>query len=349
MAFELQTILNEKISEANLRAYCVRFEFGECQIDALSDILLDALVDYAFGYHTGILKTYNRRTLIEAAKSLYKIKDYENAKQIYLENDSVIDMEESGKSKELKDYEKQILNKGEFGELLLHVYLRDFFNTIPLLSKIYMKDTDGFTVHGFDAIHIGKDIEDSTKDSLFLGESKLYYRSSGNSGEAGVKDLANDIKEHFCKDFLYREFALVAKKQHNYIYPTDYKDKNTIEEYANFLKSKDSWIDELRAVSEKKGSLQELLNSVTIPVICTYESSLFTKYSDDTNPNFLNDYQSEIKSLQNIFNTKIRDIEVKTGEPIRTDLNIILVLLPIPSKKELVKTLHIKTWRQQNA
>ena len=97
------------------------------------------------------------------------------------------------KSEEQKQYEEQIQKKGEFGELLLHTYLRDYFNTVPLLSKIFLKDTDGFTVHGFDAIHIGRDLIDKSKDSLYLGESKIYFRSSGNSGASGVKDLAKDI------------------------------------------------------------------------------------------------------------------------------------------------------------
>jgi hypothetical protein len=32
------------------------------------------------------------------------------------------------------------LARGEFGELILHLLLRDFHDTVPLLSKIYFKD-----------------------------------------------------------------------------------------------------------------------------------------------------------------------------------------------------------------
>lgn len=349
MAFDLQTILNEKISEAQLRAYCVRFDFGECQIDALTEILMDALVDYAFGFHMGILEKYDRRILKEAAKSLYKIKGYEDAKKIYLDNDSVIDLDDSKKTEEEIQYENEIMKKGEFGELLLHTYLRDYFNTIPLLSKIYMKDTDGFPVHGFDAVHIGKDIIDNEKNSLFLGESKIYYRSTGKSGEAGVNDLAKDIENHFYKDFLYREFALIAKKQHNYISLEKYNDKNTIDRYSEFIKQKDEWINKIRDVSELKGSLQELLNSVTIPIICTYESTIFKKYDDDSSEHFNEEYNNEINELHILFKEKVSKIKKEKGEPIRTNLNIILILLPIPSKKDFVKLLHQKTWKQQNA
>lgn len=349
MAFDLQTVLIEKINEAHLRAYCVRFDFGECQIEALAEILMDALVDYAFGFHNGILEKYDRRILKEAATSLYKIQGYENAKKIYLDSDSVIDLNEMDKTEEQIKYEKEIMRKGEFGELLLHTYLRDYFNTIPLLSKICLKDTDGFTVHGFDAIHIGKNLVDLDKDSLFLGESKIYYRSSGKSGEAGVNDLAKDIESHFYRDFLYREFALIAKKQHNYISLEEYNDKNTIERYTEFIKQKDEWINKLRSVSEKKGSLQELLDSVTIPVICTYESKIFATIDDVLSDEFEEEYKKEVAALQKLFVDCVSEIKVEKGEPIRTNLNIILILLPIPSKKEFVKLLHQKTWRQQHA
>ena len=82
MTFELNTVLDEKINNASLRAYCIRFDFGICQIESLAEILMDALVDYAYGFHQGIQEQYTRRKLKEAAVSLYKIKGYENAKKM---------------------------------------------------------------------------------------------------------------------------------------------------------------------------------------------------------------------------------------------------------------------------
>ena len=76
MTFELNTVLDEKINNASLRAYCIRFDFGICQIESLAEILMDALVDYAYGFHQGIQEQYTRRKLKEAAVSLYKIKGY---------------------------------------------------------------------------------------------------------------------------------------------------------------------------------------------------------------------------------------------------------------------------------
>ena len=349
MSFELNTVLDEKINNASLRAYCIKFDFGVCMLDSLSEILLDALVDFAYGFHQGIQERYHRRILKEAAASLYKIKGYSAAKKLYLDDDSVLHIDDADKTDEVREYEEQIMKKGEFGELVLHVYLRDYFETVPLLSKIFFKDTDGFTVHGFDAIHIGKDPSDTFKDSLFLGESKIYYRKAGKSGIAGVKDLAKDIKEHFYRDFLTREFALVSKKKDAFLPLDEYNDKNTFDSYKAYLEIKNSWITRIQKVSEGKESLENLLSSVTIPVICTYESELFITFSDVNQDGFMEAYNNEIAELEITFKEEIKRIIVEKGEPIRTDLNIILILLPIPSKKALVKLIHHKVWNQQNA
>lgn len=350
MSFELNTVLDERINSASLRAYCIKFDFGVCMLNPLSDILLDALVDFAYGFHQGIQEhRYNRRVLREAATSLYKIKGFSDAKKLYLDDDSVLQIDDSDKADEVRKYEEQIMKKGEFGELLLHVYLRDYFETVPLLSKIFFKDTDGFTVHGFDAIHIGNDPSDLCKDSLFLGESKLYYRKAGKSGVAGVKDLVNDIKEHFYRDFLTREFALVSKKKDAFLPVEDYCDKNTIDSYKEYLDIKNSWITRIQKVCEGKESLENLLSSVTIPVICTYESELFITFTDICQDGFVDAYNAEVRELEAIFKDEIKRIVVEKGEPIRTNLNIILILLPIPSKKDIVKLLHHKVWNQQNA
>lgn len=194
--FNSQNVITEHISNADLRAYFVGFDFNVFRydhlIEYLLDVLVDVLVDFSFGYHTGILKTYDRRKLVEAAKSIYKISDdserkvFEEAKKKYVDENSEYE----------DDIADKYLKRGEFGEIILHLILRDFIKTIPLISKIFLKDSDGMTVHGFDAVHIGNCIEDSSKKSLYLGESKLY-----KDGKNGVKALIGDIEEHFKKDF----------------------------------------------------------------------------------------------------------------------------------------------------
>ncbi|QQS59646.1 DUF1837 domain-containing protein [Candidatus Peregrinibacteria bacterium] len=341
--FNSTNVISEHISNADLRAYCVGFDIGKYRYDHLVDYLLDVLVDFSFGYHTGILKNYDRRKLIEAAKSIYKItvnsdrKIFEEAKKKYVDEDS--------------EYEDEIadsyLKRGEFGEIILHLILRDFIKTVPLISKIHLKDSDGITVHGFDAIHIGNCIKDSSNKSLYLGESKLY-----KDGESGIKALIGDIEEHFKNDFLRREFILIGKKSDNFYKIENYEDQNTKNEYEQFLKEKDFWFSELDKIQTGKGKMEDLFKSVTIPLLCTYTSKVFENNTDENTEEFKKEYETEINNLKESFDKKIEELKKSyenSGEPISTNLNVILMLFPVPSKKELVKRLHTKLFHQQNS
>ncbi|RYZ83072.1 MAG: DUF1837 domain-containing protein, partial [Proteobacteria bacterium] len=89
-------------------------------------------------------------------------------------------------------------NRGEFGELLLHVIMRDFFKTIPAVSKIYYKDSANNTVKGFDAVHV---VETKTGLELWLGETKFY-----SSISRAMADVAKDLESHTQARFLRNEF-----------------------------------------------------------------------------------------------------------------------------------------------
>ena len=273
MIFNSSSIITEKRFSTNLHGYIVGFDFGLFRYEDLAEKLMDTLVDFAYGYHTGILENYDRRILKEAAKSLYNIKEFKDVKFVYVDNDSeLLDCEIKAQEKYLK--------RGEFGELILHLLLRDFFQTAPLVSKLYFKDTDGGVVHGFDIVHIGTDINDSTKNSIFLGESKLYSRKDNKAGKHGVEDLVKDIKSHFKRDFLKREIALIGKKKHSFAPINEQMNELIKKEYKDFLDYKDEWFDILSKVERGESKLQDFLESVTIPLVCTYQSELFTSYID---------------------------------------------------------------------
>ena len=314
-------------SEKIIKSYCsidkklnisfAGFDLGDFRYKELVEQIQRAIVDFAYGFHDGILETsYNIDILRESAKSLYKIEGFENAKKIYLDDELEI----------ADDIEDKYLKRGEFGELILHLLLRDFHESLPLLSKIYFKDSRGHAVHGFDSVHIAPDINNPSRFSFWFGESKLY-----NDGKAGIKALTKDIEEHFNKDYLREEFALLSKNKDNYVSLEEFKDLNKEEEYKNFLKLKDEWYDKLDSANK----LEDILSSVTIPMLCTYSSNTFNKFSDENSQDFLDELDGELSSLREHF-------EENLSRPIPTTLNIILFLFPVPSKKELVKQLHVK-------
>ena len=262
--FKSELVLEEKISDSSLRAYHVGFDQSQFRLDPLVDVIRRVIPEFSLGYHDGrsIPLTMMVEKLKEAAETVFLTDKYKL--------------------------------RGEFGELILHLLLRDFCNSIPLISKLYFKDAHNVPVHGFDGVQIT--IEGDEK-KLWLGESKLY-----KDPKAGVKELAKDVKKHVQADYLRKEFALISRK----------------------LPESTPEIEYWRNLMDKHQTLDKIYSSVVIPLVCTYSSALFKKHSSDSNAYF-KDFSEECQKLKSHFDSHC----------ISTNVELILLLLPVPDKDEL--------------
>lgn len=243
--FKSEKIIEEQISEASLRCYNVGFDQNKFRLQPLLDIIADVIPEFSLGYYGGssIPLTEARRRLREAALRLYTTDKYSK--------------------------------RGEFGEVILHLLLRDFCGSFPLLSKINFKDSTNTTVKGFDGIHI---VDDGDIKKLWLGESKLY-----SDGVSGVKALADDLKQHLNEDYLRKEFMLVSTKIHESVPNREY------------------WLD----LIHENNTLDAIFDGICIPMVCTYTSKLFNDHSDNTHE-YLDAFTFECKGLEKEFeNAKI--------------------------------------------
>lgn len=262
--FKSDLVIAEHVSTPPLKAYHVGFDRKKFRLTPLVDIIRNVIPEFALGYHCG--------TMIGLTSMVEKLK--EAAELVYLTD--------------------TYKNRGEFGELILHLLLRDFQNTIPLISKIYFKDNNDVPAHGFDGVQISINGDEK---KLWLGESKLY-----NSGSRGVSELAKDIEKHVNADYLRREFALISKK----------------------LPEATPEIEYWRELMDKHQRLDVILNGIVVPMVCTYDSDLFKKHNDNT-PEYFKDFEEEATRLFSSFDSK---------KP-KSDIEIVLMLLPVPSKDEL--------------
>ena len=262
--FKSENVIHEQISIDGLRAYHIGFDQNEFRLQPLVDIIRSVIPEFALGYHAG--------TSIPLTEIVDRLK--EAAETVYLTD--------------------KYKTRGEFGELILHLLLRDFHNTIPLISKIYFEDSYDVPAHGFDGVQI---TINGHEKKLWLGESKLY-----KSGKSGVKELTEDIKSHVNADYLKREFTLISRKLPENIPEIEY------------------W----RSLMDKHQKLDVIFSSIVIPLVCTYSSNLFLTHNNETEEYF-QDFENEIIELFEHFNKYKPD----------TDVEIILLLLPVPDKDEL--------------
>lgn len=299
--FKAHEVIEERVKAADLRSYLVGFDINDSgvsfyRLDPFVMKILSALHEFAYGFHEGT-QTDNTETLsklIDASRSIYKIDEYQKIKDLYLNSGALSD-----------DVADKYLRRGEFGELILHLILRDFHNTIPLLSKIYFKDSIGHTVHGFDAVHI-----DPLNKTLWLGESKLYI-----DPKKGINELIKDVEDHFKSDYLNSEFNLISKK-------IRHTQNSSEQEY---------WIKRLSSGTK----LSDKLNNINIPLLCTYSCDAFSKFDDENSIEFSEYYKNKILMLKKHFDDNY-------AHPLKMHLNIILMLFPVNNKIELVKKLHQK-------
>ena len=142
---------------------------------------------------------------------------------------------------------KKFENRGEFGELFLHAAIREVFNSIPAISKIFYKTAQNETVKGFDAVHV---VGPPDNLELWLGEAKFY-----TDIDAAVSAVVAELEAHTETDYLRGEFLLIKGK----IDP--------------------SWphAAALEAMLSENKSLDEIFSRACIAVLLTYDSLCLTQ------------------------------------------------------------------------
>lgn len=306
--FDTKNVILLKVNEDDLLSFLVDTDLldsGEYdwRIDDLAEAILNVVPEYVFADYIGesvpVTKMIER--LRESAKSIYKIKDYELMYRAYALHDEQAkqEVEDSG-----------FKRRGEFGELLLHLLLREFKGTIPLVSKVYFKDSAGVPAHGFDAVHVSPN-----EGILWLGESKLYSDAKG-----GIKALLSDLGEHIRREYLDEQFIIIKKNLEN-----------------NSIPQREYWINQLSSCSK----LSERLKMINIPLLCVYPDDIYKDFVDVGDSQAFDVHIHDVKKLKQFF-------DEHNTHPLKSELNIILLLFSIKDKDEFLTKLHQKLWHMQN-
>lgn len=201
--------------------------------------------------------------------------------------------------------------RGEFGELLLHIAVRQVYNSTPAISKIYYKSAMNDTVKGFDAVHIvgaGSDLE------LWLGEAKFY-----TDIDRAITDVVAELAKHTELDYLRSEFLLISGK----------------------VDASHAHAQAIQRLLSPNTSLDDVFERTCIPILLTYDSECLSRYKDCSQA-YIADFVSEVKAHSNAFYAKI------ASKKLPQELRICLFLLPLCTKEELVREFDkvLKQWHK---
>lgn len=188
-------------------------------------------------------------------------------------------------------------NRGEIGEILLFAILRRYFDTLPVISKIFFKSSANDTVKGFDGIHFSYVDE---KLLLWLGEVKFYTKYS-----SAVRDVLLELEDHLKTDFLREEFMWTSNKL-----------SDGHPDFSN-----------LSTVIDSSNSLDEIIDSINIPILITYRSNAIKKHKKS------NDAYK--KAISDEFQKRLAHFTEKCPS---VPVNIHLILIPLERKVQLVRS-----------
>lgn len=198
--------------------------------------------------------------------------------------------------------------RGEVGELLLHIAVRQVFDSLPAISKYYYKDSHSTTVKGFDCVHVVASHDESLE--LWLGEAKIYGKVTD-----AITDTIKSLKEHTQRDYLRSEFMVIT----NHIDP--------------------NWplASKLKDLIKPTVSLDDIFKCCCIPIFIAYNSDAVALHNE-VNAAFQLAFEKELRDNYKRLQDK--------GLPGK--IKIVVFLLPMKDKDQLLGHFdkRLKQWQQ---
>ncbi|UTN74840.1 DUF1837 domain-containing protein [Pseudomonas aeruginosa] len=140
--------------------------------------------------------------------------------------------------------------KGDYGELLLFLILKTFYDADRLVTKVKLRSSVKDQIKGFDCAHFTVDENEEVK--LWLGEVKFYKDFS-----KALDDVVGEIERHTQGQYLKDEFSILCPNvEVNHEVPVS-------EKIIEMLDGTIS-LDDVRIV---------------IPALITYETAMFNGFS----------------------------------------------------------------------
>lgn len=303
-----------KINEEDINTIFLNTDYDENGMlqyayDNFANVFSENILEYAFAY-VNIPRHEVTKKQREAAKSLLKLHEIEQLKAYFDNNVPETDWN--------KDFLKWYDKKGVFSEVILHLILKEFKDTIPLVSKVYFKDSFSQEAKGFDAVHVS---EDGT--TLWLGEAK-FYKAWKKKGviDGGIDELVNDLKKHFNKDYLEEQFVIIRRGlEAQFEHP-----------------QRAYWIEKL----SKPVLLKDIFQYVKIPLLCIYEDSVATDFLQDIDEAIKNEGIKTHTMTVREYYKQINDYKWKA------QVQTILILMPVEAKNKLIRYMIEKIWHMQS-
>lgn len=199
----------------------------------------------------------------------------------------------------------------ELAEIVLYGIMKDYYKAISVVPKIFYKQNSKDNAKGSDSVHIV--LEGDNEFSLWFGESK-FYNSIEN---ARLRKVIESVGNSLNTEKLRKENSIITNLSE---LNTAVQDDQLRERILHLL-SEDTSIDEIKP-------------RLHVPILLLHEcelTSACTEMSDDYRSKVMDHHRER---ATHFFAKQAEDLK---GIHKFSDITFHIILLPVPSKSEIVK------------
>lgn len=187
--------------------------------------------------------------------------------------------------------------RGELGELLIHIICVQEFKTRQFVARLFYKMRTNDQVTGFDIVHVRYDTAED-KLELWLGEAKIHKDFFG-----AVSKAIQTLSDHLDAGFLEEAKALIGPK----------------------IPKNDPLYDKLSWLFDQNVSLDELVDRIVVPVLVASNCTAVTSVGS-----LPINYQTEAENC-------LQKMQDRLSEKYGTELEIISLYMPLNDKDSLTE------------
>lgn len=218
---------------------------------------------------------------------------------------------ESAKHLRLLESDDDIGKGSEIAEILLYGIMKNHYNALPIVPKIFYKQNRNDYAKGADSVHIV--IESDNEFSLWFGEAKFY----NNIENARLDKIIESVKESLSLAKLQKENAII----------TNLNDIHEFAEISDELKA-----NIIRSLSQKQ-SIDKIKPILNIPILLLYECAI-TKAETHLTDKYMDSIKHfHIERATAYFKKQIK----KCSEiDLYSEIKFHIILFPVPEKEPIV-------------
>jgi hypothetical protein len=273
----------------------------------LSPIEKKHLLSLVNGYEDGEWRATNFHNFIWDNIALTALSERERASLVDRSHSTLV---AAAKNLRLTDKSDDISEGSELAEIVLYGVMKNHYNALPVVPKIFYKQNTQDNAKGSDSVHI---VIHDNEFSLWFGEAKFY----NSIEDARLGSIITSIQNALDTKKLKKENSII----------TNVKDLEQLVINKHLLEA-------IKNVLNNQESIDTIVDKIHVPILLIHECDITssTKKLDDQ-------YRQQIIAHHSDrANSYFKKQIAKLGSIVKyPEITFHLILLPVPNKKRIVE------------